>query len=154
MLTGEEIRRARQRAGWSQEELAERVGSTYRTVGNWERGKTRPDQKETVLRSVLSRYWDADVHQSVPLTAASDIELLGELARRLGRSQSIEQGKVVRSDEQRTVPMKQAGDEPATEDDEKVHHQTFGGAPEDEEEPVAAEKGHEGIGPDELPETT
>ncbi|MCW5891619.1 MAG: helix-turn-helix transcriptional regulator [bacterium] len=40
--TPERIRALRQRCGWSQEELAVRVGARAATVGRWERGGQRP----------------------------------------------------------------------------------------------------------------
>lgn len=55
---GRRIKVARQRKGWSQEELGALVGVNQRTIGNWERGNHRPQgalpKLEDVLRIDLS----------------------------------------------------------------------------------------------------
>jgi len=40
-LTGEEIRALRERLGWSQEQMAQRLGVSFTTVNRWERGRFR-----------------------------------------------------------------------------------------------------------------
>lgn len=63
----------------SQKELADAVGASERTIGNWERSASVPRNKEARIRDVLSlRTAETDRH----LTAISDVELLGEIARR------------------------------------------------------------------------
>lgn len=42
MLLSEQIRMGRERRGWSQEELAERIGVNVSTVGHWESGRHEP----------------------------------------------------------------------------------------------------------------
>ena len=82
MLTGDQIKNARQRAGWSQEELAAKVGVSMRSIGNYERGASIPRNRMPVLEEVLAPY----VGGTGPtLTAASDAQLLAEIARRFDR---------------------------------------------------------------------
>jgi transcriptional regulator with XRE-family HTH domain len=47
------IRAGRERKRMSQQELADRVGVSLRTVGNWERGETVPVARWAVLADVL-----------------------------------------------------------------------------------------------------
>ena len=47
------IRRARERLGWTQEDLGSHVGASKNTVGNWERGKTSPKNRTGALEAVL-----------------------------------------------------------------------------------------------------
>lgn len=115
MITGEEIRRARQRAGWSQGELARRVGTSQRTVGNWERGDTSPSQREASVRQALEGFLDDDRPESVSLSSVSDVELLGEVARRLGRAHSRQKEVVEHAD--RSSPITAAEDTSANPDD-------------------------------------
>lgn len=83
MITGEQIRDARKRAGLSQAELANRVGVVPRTVGGWERGESAPGIAEQrlleVLRDHLARAGEP------PLREVSDAELVAEIARRFAR---------------------------------------------------------------------
>lgn len=116
MITGEEIRRARQRAGWSQGELAQRVGTSQRTVGNWERGDTSPSQREGSVRQALEGYLDDDRASSVSLSSASDVELLGEIARRLGRAHTRQEEEVV-GNARSTAPITQAGEDSPAHDE-------------------------------------
>lgn len=57
----ERIRHARERAGLTQEQLADRVGVSLRTVGSWERGENHPRNKLAVLEDVL----DVQLRESV-----------------------------------------------------------------------------------------
>lgn len=82
MITGPEIRAARNGAGLTQEQLAVAVGVTLRTVGNWERGSTVPRDKEGALRVALGDHLDGAASNSPRLRAASDEELLSEVQRR------------------------------------------------------------------------
>lgn len=84
MITGEQLRRARERRGWTQEQLAEAVGVTFRSIGNWERGEV-PASREARLRDVLGDDLTPGLN---PLAQASDLALISELARRLeGRAE-------------------------------------------------------------------
>lgn len=85
MITGDEIRAARKRAGLSQAALAKRVGVVQRTVGGWERGENTPGLAEPKLMAVLRDYLDDD--STPPLRSVSDVELLAEIARRFARGQ-------------------------------------------------------------------
>lgn len=84
MITGPEIRAARERAGLPQGELATRVGVSLRTVGNWERGETVPQNRASLVEQVLAEWIDADTAGPL-LATASDAELLAEIARRFER---------------------------------------------------------------------
>lgn len=141
MLTGDEVRRARQRAGWSQGELARRLGVAMRTVGNWERGDTSPAQKETVLRAALSGYMDDDLQESRTLRQSSDAELIAEIARRLERAQRPNSMDVGWTNLGPNSEIKTAG----SDEHDDVEQDDY---------ELAASHGDEGIGPDELPETT
>ncbi len=94
MINGDVIRKARQRAGLSQKELAEKVGVHMRSVGNWERGETVPRNREAKIRDVLAEWLPdeatprAEVRSlkyygpDTGLRGVSDVELLAEIARR------------------------------------------------------------------------
>ena len=82
--TGQQIRAARERAGLTQGELAQRVGVTLRTVGNWERDEVSPRNRLGRLRQVLPDLGAGD--RSATLHSASDAELLAEIARRFERT--------------------------------------------------------------------
>lgn len=75
-MTGPEIRAARERKGWTQQELAAAIKVGMRTVGNWERGETVPKNRMAALEAVLRD------EKPDPLANASDAELLAELMRR------------------------------------------------------------------------
>ena len=91
MLTGDQIKNARQRAGWSQEELAAKVGVSMRSIGNYERGASIPRNRMPVLEEVLAPYIGSG--QGPSLVGASDAQLLAEIARRfVGGARSKEIG--------------------------------------------------------------
>lgn len=81
-MDGTQIRSAREARGWTQEQLAARIGVGGRTVGNWERGETVPKNRMGKLREVLGEPTDD------PIRAASDVALLAELLRRASARQS------------------------------------------------------------------
>lgn len=76
-MNGDQIRAARERKGWTQAQLATAVGVGQRTVGNWERGETVPQNRAAMIADVLGL-----TDTSNPLADLSDLELLGELTRR------------------------------------------------------------------------
>jgi transcriptional regulator with XRE-family HTH domain len=78
-MTGDEIREARERRGWTQAQLATALGVGQRTVGNWERGETVPKNRLGMLREVLlgSQPSVGDI-----LADLSEMTLLAELTRR------------------------------------------------------------------------
>lgn len=79
-MNGAEIRRERERRGWSQPHLAELVGVGPRTIGNWERGETIPKNKAARIDYVFESH--PLVEQRSPLADLPDIELIRELERR------------------------------------------------------------------------
>jgi transcriptional regulator with XRE-family HTH domain len=82
---GDRIRAAREAAGLSQEELAQRTGVSQRTLGNWERGVSSPRSRLGSLERVLGvhlRDEDTD-HGGVSLRNATDTEVVADLAHRL-----------------------------------------------------------------------
>lgn len=93
MMTGEQIRTARKRAGLSQGDLATLVGVSMRTVGNWEREDSAPGIAEPRLISALRDYLDNGPVSAGPLQAVSDVELLAEIARRFARAERRERGE-------------------------------------------------------------
>lgn len=57
---GARIRRARERARLSQEELAERVGASVRAVGDWENDRRKPRNRLGALEEVLGVALDGE----------------------------------------------------------------------------------------------
>lgn len=53
-VTGEDLRAARVKLGYTQEEMAKMLGTHYRTVGRWELGKTRVPLSVVLLLNTLS----------------------------------------------------------------------------------------------------
>jgi len=54
-VRGDRLQQARERAGMTREELAEKVGKSYVTVGTWERGARKPKAEMLpVLASALN----------------------------------------------------------------------------------------------------
>lgn len=86
MTTGDDIRNARQRAGLTQAELAQRIGVSMRTVGNWERGDTPPDRYAARIAAVLNGLINSAERPSIE--DYSDAALLAEIARRFDRTRS------------------------------------------------------------------
>jgi transcriptional regulator with XRE-family HTH domain len=81
---GEELRRARELAGITQEELAAAVGVSPNTVGNWENDRSTPRGKLARVRAYLQMDGSGQTPDSgPPLRTASHAELLAEIARRL-----------------------------------------------------------------------
>lgn len=102
VLTGDEIRRARERAGMTQEELGAVIGVSLRTIGNWERGQTVPRNRAAALRAALAAHLDDAHGRGNPLATVSDVELLAEIARRFARGKAP--GELVRDDRARSLP--------------------------------------------------
>lgn len=108
----------------TQQELANQLGVTQRTVGNWERGESIPRNREPLLRRILA----AQLTTGQPanyLDLATDMELLAEIARRMAKAGTRNQ--------QRTPDVLK--EEPAQNDYR-----------------LAAREAHNEIGLDQLPE--
>lgn len=86
MTTGDNIRNARQKAGLTQAELAQRIGVSMRTVGNWERGDTPPDRYAARINDVLDGLISSADRPSIE--DYSDAALLAEIARRFDSTRS------------------------------------------------------------------
>jgi transcriptional regulator with XRE-family HTH domain len=105
MTTGDQIRTARERAGFTQQQLGTMLGVSMRTVGNWERGASVPRNKLGAIKHLL----DGQAGTDAPaLRDASDAELLAEIARRFAR-QATEGG----GERARSAPKTRAGESPA-----------------------------------------
>lgn len=103
MLTGDQIRTARERAGWTQAHLGDLVGVSMRSIGNYERGETIPRNKMPVLKEVLAPYLGGD---GPSLLGASDAQLLAEIARRFDRGTERQE-----NDRGNTTPTSPAGED-------------------------------------------
>ena len=77
VMTGAEIKAARERAQLTQQQLAAKVGVGLRTVSNWERGETVPKNRMAALEELFKEQPRDDTLRTV-----SEGELLAELARR------------------------------------------------------------------------
>ncbi len=52
-MIGEELKANRKLKGWTQLELAQRIGVSKNTVINYEKGKTIPESKNKILENVF-----------------------------------------------------------------------------------------------------
>lgn len=80
MVTGNDIRKARERRRLSQEELAGLLEVSSKSIGRWERGETIPKSALGAIEQVLNL---GDRPDEPGLSEASDAELLAEVALRL-----------------------------------------------------------------------
>lgn len=80
-MDGKQIRAAREVMGWTQERLAQEVGVGMRTIGNWERGETVPQNRMAKLRMVLAAALP-NPSEPDPIRSYSELALLNELMRR------------------------------------------------------------------------
>ena len=102
MITGRQLRRARERRGWTQEELAAQLGVTFRSVGNWERGEIPANSQERI-RHVLGGDLEEDPDQSGnPLASYSNLALASELLRRLETAERREPSDDRQSEAEKT----------------------------------------------------
>lgn len=154
MISGAQIRAARERAGLTQQELAARLNVTNRTVSNWELGRHIPLNSEARIREALDirdGSLSVDSHQEVTRRGAehlSDVELIAELARRLGERRSSAGGSfpggvvdIAWGAAGQEDPLERVGRE-AKEDLDRSHLR------------LAADTGQEGVEPDDLPNET
>lgn len=83
-MIGERIRQARERRGWTQTELAAKVGVGYKTVSNWETGNTVPQNRLGMLRELfpgeLNDSPADNGHDAI--RSYSEMAILNELMRR------------------------------------------------------------------------
>ena len=78
------IRRAREAAGMTQAELAERVGRDQKTVRNWEAGRVPRNAIGAIERALGVNLSDRDDRSTSPrLDDATDAEVIASLANRL-----------------------------------------------------------------------
>lgn len=77
MRAADLIREARRRAGLTQQQLADRAGTTQSAVARWERGRSEPDFS-TVVR--LVRLCDLDLEVSLMESDDSDLAQAARLA--------------------------------------------------------------------------
>lgn len=77
----EQLKTHRQRAGLSQEDLAQRIYVSRQTISNWEMGKTYPD----IHSLLLSNLFDASVDELLKGDVVSMESKLREDSRILGR---------------------------------------------------------------------
>ena len=91
MLTGEDLAAARNRARLTQQQLADRLGVTLRSVGNWERSQAVPSGAESKVRDVLASQLG---NQPDLLSSVSDARLLAEIAKRFERAREDGEGHV------------------------------------------------------------
>lgn len=154
MISGAQIRAARERAGLTQQELAARLNVTNRTVSNWELGRHIPLNSEARIREALDvrdGALSADTHQEVSRRGAeslSDVELIAELARRLGQRNE-------RSTTGRPVTLAEFGASMANYESpvERLGRETKEQL-DQENYRLAADIGQEGVEPDDLPNET
>ena len=93
-MSGQELRLARQRAGWTQGQLAERLNVALRTVGSWERGHVPPSRVALVMEQ-LGDHWllpgvpDSDILSEFRrrglITALTAGEILADMHRRIAQ---------------------------------------------------------------------
>lgn len=91
-VTVDDVRAERGRVGWSQAELARRLGVSLSAVRSWEtHGGTVPCRRWVAIRRLFAAAADAELGEPVPTLATRRGELRwsrAELARRLGVSQA------------------------------------------------------------------
>lgn len=110
MISGDQLRDARGRAGLTQEELGLRVGVSLRSVGNWERGEGVPRAKEALVRDVLGHNLTTGHDAGNPLASFSNLALLNELGRRLESTERREGGSDADAEPRRESPSGGGGD--------------------------------------------
>lgn len=106
MISGEELRRRREALGWSQAELAEKIGYTeltgVRTIQRWESGKTKRPRTEQYYEAVRLLTGIEQVNLEDIDTRLRHVEvLLGEIVQAVrAHHEHVAQGAaVVRLDE-------------------------------------------------------
>ncbi|HVQ96985.1 MAG TPA: helix-turn-helix transcriptional regulator [Mycobacteriales bacterium] len=82
------IKRRRLELGWTQQQLANRAGTSIATIASLETGRTKEPYKLREIFRVLGLDWVED--RSPPLLDATDEELVREVGRRLGHAAELE----------------------------------------------------------------
>ena len=91
MDIGNQIRERRQRLGFSQDELAQRLYVTRVTVSKWELGQSYPDFQRLVL---LSDYYEMSLDELVRGVDVGDVRALNESEKQISSIYSdVERGK-------------------------------------------------------------
>lgn len=72
-----DIAAERMRRGWTQDDLAARVGVSTRTISNWESGRPIPRTRQLALERAFASPWEPG-----PLSHVDTRQLLLELLRR------------------------------------------------------------------------
>ena len=72
---GTQIKRARERKRWSQQQLADALGVDRKTVDNWEHSRTRPRSSIGALQDALAPYFSTDGDEPAPPTDPREREL-------------------------------------------------------------------------------
>lgn len=110
---GDQIRSAREARGWSQIELAQQVGVTNRTIGEWERGARVPKKHIGRIEKILGITLR---DTKTELGEFTDPQLTAEITARLAS-----RDERIRNLEQRVAALEErlraAGIDPATDDD-------------------------------------
>lgn len=75
MTGGQLVRRARQKAGLSQSELAQRLGTKQPVIARWETGRRSPDY-DTVMRAIAACGFELE-----PLLSPSDPQTDAQILR-------------------------------------------------------------------------
>ena len=111
-MIGERITAARIRKGMSQQDLADRVGASLRSVGNWERGERISARNLIRLADALDvdLLDETDPAEATAAGALTDEELIHELGRRLTEART----RVTQLDEliARLAPLLGDGQDP------------------------------------------
>lgn len=81
----EEIRALRSRHGWTQSDLADRLGTDAVTVSRWERGKSRPRPSAQTRLNQLQSGLPSDIQSLVRLVGGSRAKKVLRQSLLLGR---------------------------------------------------------------------
>src|SRR5664279_5112189 len=89
-MIGDQITAARIRMGMSQQDLADRIGSSLRSIGNWERGERISTRNLVKLSDALGVDLLADTGRAKATNPVdlTDDQLVNELGRRLAEART------------------------------------------------------------------
>lgn len=85
---------AREERGWTQQQLADLIDASLRSVVAWEAGTTRPSRRyqralEKAIRDHDAQQGSADPDSGPTLRGATNIQLAGEFVRRLAEVEQL-----------------------------------------------------------------